>query len=667
MVLSLLVVLISHTSRNMKIPSNKIWTQLNEGEVTGILNDTRNMALDTVGQARLSRKSVAVMSSDSDIDFSDVVSIVYFGSKYVAVTDDALFEGELDGNAFTQITAYTPSVVGYSDAIVFNNRLVVSTATNITDWDGATDDIYSGLETITTGLPHPLCLFENLGYLAVGNGNTVKLLDTSYTLIETLTIPSNYIVTTLGWRGSFLYVGTKTKDGSEARIFLWNGSGTAAQYDCPVGCEWVFSIVPYGSSVAAIVNSGQLIQVSGSQYVPLAAFPVYYAPHASWDRASTATSTGKIYHRGMTTVGQTIYLNVEGGVYTGFVPEMKGGIWVYDPEVGLYHKSSVSTDVLVVDDSLTITDSVITTTAPHNLMTGDGVQFRSISNLTGVNNDFVYYVTVVSANQIRLSLTREGVVDENYVTIAGTPNSLDILVYYPNTHYGQDESEAGAIAPTTINETPIGLITSEVIWGSRSINETSETVYALNAFADQNNIGQLTTQRIYTDNIEQTWNHLYSFIDGIITDIDEVIVKVQTKVLPRKIKLEGIWTDANTINTFDTNETAAWRDIKEGDEIVFVEGRGQGRTAHVVGTPTASSTVVTLVFDENYGVAGERVYLYKTNFKKIGVLNNTNKQNEFIKSNLNKKSPWVKIKLELRGADISINMLELSNIVHKGT
>jgi hypothetical protein len=657
----------------MKIPSNKLWTQLNEGEVTGILNDTRNIALDTVGQARLSRKAVAIMSSDSNANFGYVVAIVYFGGNYTVVTSDKIFQGELDGNTFSEVTAYTPSVQTYSDAIVFNSRLVVTTATQITDWDGATDDNYT-LGALTTGVPHPMAIFDsNPTYkLAIGNGNTVKTYDTSYNANATiLALPTQFIVTSLRYRNGYLYVGTKTTDGSEARIFIWNGSGTNAQYECPVGAEWVFSMTEYGSSVAAITNAGQLIQVSGSQYVQLAALPIYYAPHASWERAATNSSFGKVFNRGMATIGQNIYLNIEGGVYTGFVPEMKSGVWVFDPEVGLYHKSSYSTDVLVEDDTLSVTNSIITTAANHNLLTGDGVQFRTTTGLTGLSNDYVYYVTVIAANQIKLSLSREGVVNENYVTIYGTAGALDVLVYYPNTHYGDiiGSTSSGAIAQSTIKETPIGLLVSEVIWGTRAQDETFNNVYSLNAFSDQNNIGYLTTQRIYTDNIEQTWREVYTFIDGITTSNDEVVVKVQTKAQPQRIELEGIWTSSNTINTFETREFTAWRDIKDGDEIIFTQGEGQGRTAHVVGTPEFSTTVATITIDEDYGTAENRVYLYRTNFKKIGVFNATNKDNEFFKAPLLDigSSPWIKVKCELRGAGTVVNMLELSNVIHKNT
>jgi len=403
-----------------------------------------------VGQAKLAKRSVAVMSSVTNANFGLPLAIVHFDNKYTVVTTESVWQGELDGVVFTEEVDFTPATTRASDAVIFNNRLMVTVDDNLDSWDGAGDDLY-GHEALTSGVPHPLCIFDSQSTykLAVGNGNTVKILDTSYVASSTvLTLASQFQVTSLRYRNGFLYVGTKTTDGSEARIFIWNGSGTNAQYECPVGCEWVFSMTEYGSSVAAIVSSGQLIQVSGSQYTQLGALPVYYQPHARWQGVGGFSLNGKVFNRGMVAVGQTIYINIEGDTDTGFVPEMKSGIWVFDPEVGLYHRASPPTDTLVIDDSFSISDNEITTTTTHNLKTGDGIAFESISGLTGVDASVTYFVTVTATNKIKLSLTREGVAAGRYVTIGGTPGAADDLVYYPNIDAGLlTLATSGAVAP----------------------------------------------------------------------------------------------------------------------------------------------------------------------------------------------------------------------------
>jgi hypothetical protein len=653
----------------MKIPSNKLWTQTNEGEVTGILNETGSMAFDTVGQAKLSRKPVAVMSSTVDSAFEFVVAMPYFMNNYTAVTTDAVFQGELDGNTWAEELDFTPATTNGSDAVVFNNRLVVSENDNLADWDGASDDDYA-LAALTAGVPHPMCIFDSLPTykLAIGNGNTVNTYTTAYAANpNVLSLPTEFQVTTLRYRNGYLYIGTKNTNGGEARIFIWNGSGTNAQYECPVGAEWVFSMTEYGSSVAAITNAGQLIQVSGSQFTQLAAFPVYYMPHAKWQGANGLQLNGKVFNRGMITVGNTIYINVEGETDIGFVPEMKSGLWVFDPQVGLYHRASSSTDNKRSDGSLSLSDNTLTTSVAHNLKTGDGVTFRTVSGLSGVSSATTYYVTVISDDELKLSLTREGVANSRFVSITGTPGGSDILVYWPNTDNGnQLTATSGAIALATINETPITTLASEVLWASRTKTQAGVTTYVLNAFSEQANTGSFTTQRIYTDNIEQTWKEVFAFLDGIVTETDQAIIKAQTKYQPTKIELSGNWLDETTIN--GTALFSAWQDIEEGDELVFTDGQGQGKTAHVTAIENSSATF-SVTADEEIGSAGLPVSFYRTNFKKLGTYTTAEKDNEFVKAPFieNNKSPWVKLKVELRGLGTAVNMLELPNVGHKAS
>lgn len=652
----------------MKIPSNKIWTQLNEGEVSGILNDTKNIALDTVGQAKLSKRAVALKSDITSGTFGYPVAIAYFDSKYTVVTDDKVWQGDMDGTTFTVESDFEPSATLGSDALVFNNRLVVTEDSNIADWDGAGDDVYS-LESLTSGVPHPLCIFDSQTTykLAVGNGNTVKLLDTTYVPSATvLTLASQFVVTTMRYRNGYLYVGTKTTDGSEARIFIWNGSGASAQYECPVGCEWVFSMTEFGTSVAAIVSSGQIGQVSGSSFLPLAALPVFYEPHARWQGAGGLLLNGKVFNRGMITVGNTIYMNIEGETDTGFIPEMKSGIWVYDPDVGLYHRATSTTDLLVRDSTFTVANDIITTSATHNLKTGDTVQFTGVSGITGIANNVQYHVTVLSSTTLKLSLTRESVASERYVSLSGTVTT-DRLIYFPNTDRGLSlTATSGAITQTTVNETPLDMLSSEVIWGCRTSDEAGTNTYVLNAFHDSNNTGSFTTQRVYTDNIEQTWNAIYPFLDGLVTEEDKAIVKAQTKHQATRLELDGVWLSENQINSTGTTLTTAWGDIEEGDELVFIDGKGQGRSAHVTAIEASTSTY-SLTLDEDIGTANDTVSFYRTNFKKIGEYGVDEKENEFIKSAIqeNKHSPWIKIKCELRGTNLAVNILELTNEKHK--
>jgi hypothetical protein len=602
------------------------------------------------------------------------MAIVYFDNNYTVVTSDRVFQGDLDGGTFTEEATFTPTTTLATDAIVFEDasalQLIVTTATNFARWTGGGSIDYA-LGSLTADVPHPLCIFDsNPTYkLTIGNGNEVKTYDTSYVANSTiLTLPSQFVVTCLRYRNGFLYVGTKTTDGSEARIFIWNGSGTNAQYEVPVGAEWVFSMTEYDSSVAAIVSSGQLIQVSGSSYQQLAALPVYYDPSAKWQDGTGLTLNGKVFNRGMVAIGKTIYMNIDGSVDVGTATTMRSGIWVYDPEVGLYHRGSATVDELVRDNALSVTNSIITTSASHNLKTGDAVQFSSVSGLSGVGANRVYFVTVLSATTIKLSTSRQALVNEQYVTITGTAGASDNLVYFPNTDSGYHYSTSGAIVATTAQETPLEMLASDVIFGCRNQNFEGTTTFTLNAFHDSYVEGSFTTQRIYTENIEQAWKQIYTFVDGIVTDEDVIVVKTQTKHQKPSPVLNGAWLTTTTINSNNTNYLDSFNSIQVGDELVFVDGYGQGKTANVEAVEISGSTV-SVTIDRAIGTINETTNFYVTNYYKVGEFGASVKENEFVKTLLpeRNKSPWIKIKVELRGADMAVNMLELSNVIHKNT
>lgn len=659
---------------NMRIPEDQLYIQTNQGDTFGVLGDTRNMILDVPGKVMLSRKPVAILTSLVDADVGYTMSLVYFSDSYIAVTEDEIFEGTLDGRTWGQV-ASSPATSLSTDAIVFNGYLYVTTDNNLSRWNGnATWN--NSLASLTSGVPHPMCTFDSLTTykLAIGNGNTVKTYDTSHNANATvLTLETQYQVTSLRYRNGYLYVGTKNLNGGEAKVFIWNGDGVNPQYECPVGSEWIFSMCEYGTSVAVVTGAGQLLQVVGSTAKELAAFPVAFKPDVRWQGGTGLLLNGKVFNRGMVAIKENIYINVEGDVDVGFVPEMKSGIWVYNPVTGLNHRTTSVTDDVVRDTSLSVSNSVITTSAAHKLKTGDAVVFDSVSGLTGVSDQYLYYVTVLTTTTIKLSMSRTGVEEEEYVTIGGTPTVGDVLVYSENSEYGSNyRGTSGAIMRTVYAESPLPHLTSEIIWGTKTDNPSGDDIYALNAFSDSYNVGTFSTQRIYSEYLEETWKEAYAFIDGLFLEDEQVQMKIQTKFQdPSQLQvLSGVWASADTINLNVPAEFAAWADIQEGNELVLINGYGQGYTVHVQeGGITTTALTVSLKVDEELGSAGEEVEFYFTTFKRCNFpkTNEEKGRMEYIRAEIeNSNSTWCILKFEMRGFRTAINTVDLSKVKHSG-
>ncbi len=653
----------------MKIPKDNRWVQTNEGEILGILHETKNITFDNAGKLTLSKKAQTIHGTALDASsgsFEHVMAIVYYNSQYVAVTAGSVYRFTLTSGSVTT-DASGPSFTLATDAIVWNNRIYTTVANNLSYYDGSWTN---SLESLTSGVPHPMAIFDSQPTykLAIGDGKEVELLDSTHGASPTkLTLSDDFIVTTLAYRNGYLYVGTKNINGGEARVFIWNGSGTNAQYEVPVGASWVFSTIPYGSSVALVTSEGQLLSISGTSAIQLAAFPIYYRPDTKWIGSDTLPLNGRVFHRGMVAVGDSIYINVDGDVDTGFIPEMRSGLWVYDPEVGLYHRSSHNYDDST-GETVTWSGDTITVSTAHNLKYGDAVIFTSIGSASGLATFTPYYVNPVTSTTLKISGSRRGLENGEYITPTGDL-STTFLSYTPNNDAGQTSSTtSGAIA--TLSPLASGRINwgTDVIWGAGMKDKDGNTVYGVLTFTDQYNIGSFTTQKIFSGAILETWRSIYTFLDGILLEGEQAIIKYKSTEdhaqSPRL--LNGVWAETNVINS-GSDASDWWRDIEEGDELTIVDGYGRGYTTHVTGI-TRSSSVTSLTVDENIGTIGKSMTLYADTFRKVTTITKDRNNRYYVPSSLmSHASPWIMIKVELRGFEPRISHLELSNVQQTGT
>jgi hypothetical protein len=652
------------TIHNMRIPQDNRWTQVNQGNRAGVLHESKNINLETPGELKLSKKPVVVMDSVTDTDFNTPQSIQYYDGDYFVLTPDEIFYGALDGGAAMTELAGVPALTINSDMLVVYGLLYFTTVDNLRTYNGST--ISAALETLTSGVPHPMCIFDSLPTykLAIGDGNVVETIDASNAANSNkLTLPIEYQITTLAYRSGYLYVGTRHLNGGEAKIFLWNGSGANAQYEVATGASWVYSLIPYQQNCAFSTSQGQLFKVEGSSAVQIGAFPIYYEADKRWQ-----DSVGpKIIHRGMVAVGDIIYLNVNGQLDIGFMPEMKSGLWVYDPATGLNHRSTFSTEMAVLDAALSVTDSVITISASHGMKTGDTVAFNATGGLSGIDTDVIYYVDVQSVTTLKLSKSRKSLRKGTYVTITGTADSGDQLVYNPNNHYGSTYNVSpGAVTQTVDNESPQVNWDSSVVFGGTSNNTAGASVSALMVFGSNYNVGSFTTKRIYSQNIQDAWQEIYEFIDGVDSSVDEIIVKARTRFEPTSPIMRGTWSATNVINTLNTqNDEDPFDDIEIGDELELVNGVGQGYSVHVKAIEDSTNTR-QLTVDESLGTISSSIDFVRTNFKKITTITSSRQDHGYGKANLvDMRGSWVQPKFELRGFDISIAELELKHAAFK--
>lgn len=654
----------------MKIPSDNVWTQTNEGDISGVLHTTRNVTLDTPGKIRLSQKSIAIENTDSLLESGYGLAFAYFNNQWLIVEDAGVRDFDLLGTA-TSGTGSDPTPSIYGDGMVFNNLLLVTVTDNLSSWNGSAWT--NSLASLTTSVPHPMEIFDSLPTykLAIGNGSTVKIYDTSYNASSTvLSLPSQYIVTSIAYNSGYLYVGTRNTKGGQAAVFIWDGEGTNANYQAVVSGNWVYSVKPYGSSVCAITSSGELVYINGTTATRLAALPVFYTPGVNW-QGTTNSNIPRVFHRGMVTDGDLIYINVNALVETGqsqdYLPGFDSGIWVFDPQNGLYHRASTNfLDKYVVDTGLSLSNNTLTTSTTHKLKTGDSIVFQDVDGISGVEIDTVYYVSVQSATTIKLALSRRALQDGTFLTLTGTPTASDKLVYTPNQEYHQyARVSSGAVSRIPADAQYFKNWSTPIIWhASAQDYDIDERLYAINILTDAYNVGFFETQRIYSDNIEQSWKKLTTFLDGLNLSNEEIIVKYRTDEehgYPTQALL-GHWSSTNQIS-FDVADSSF---LKDGDELMILDGAGRGYSVHILGEPDISMTVVSVTVDESVGVANKPVRVSATNYKKTAPLDIETKVKGYLQSSIDRQSAWVQIKMEMRGYGIAVNKMDLGNVVNKG-
>jgi hypothetical protein len=139
-------------------------------------------------------------------------------------------------------------------------------------------------------------------------------------------------------------------------------------------------------------------------------------------------------------------------------------------------------------------------------------------------------------------------------------------------------------------------------------------VFTDNYYDDEQKAGFFSTTQIRAANYQDMWRKI-AMLYTPTSDIN-FVMKYRKNRTPHT-DFTITWTSTNTFTTTQTG-------IVEGDEITIIQGKGGGRIAHVLGTPTFSSPNFTVTLDEYIinvsGTAKARLQKWK----KIGIINNEN-------------------------------------------
>lgn len=674
----------------IKLPDKKgSFSTSQASDLFGDIVATRNVDFDESGYLKLARKPMVLYSDLDDTSFGQVLAIVPDATDYLIVTDENCFTLTTSGSALTfaeLTTTGAPTTGGYTDAVSFAGRRYVSGTTNVPYWDG------SAWQTGITGLSNAssnsiyraLCVFENKNRLAVATtANTVTLYNTSHSAdTDVLTIPSDYKIMWMRWRQNNLYIGTRNLTGAKAKLFVWNGAGTSAQNGWPVNAAWMFSGCDFGSSITTLTSAGQLLRFNGGGFDPLANFPIYYTNLEWFDNNNTYT--GKCHQRGMVVDGDIIYMNVDGMVETGatqppgkYLVNQPSGIWVYDPSVGLYHKTGFANTKYARISVSSLSSNTLTMASAHQAETGDACLLSAVGSLTGVSANQVYYVIKESATQIQLALSPQDAMEGEEVALGGSAGvaTIDFDTYNSNGSTFTDNTP-GVICTFDNGTKPNTFYASQIFFTATVNNNTGTEIETFQSLGMGRNTGYIVSSKKTTDfSVKNTYGNILGRASNIIRDTDKVVVKYRTKRtrgLPTPARFtdngKAEWANGKTFAV--DSRYKSFHQVEVGDEVEIIDGAGSGRTAHIesldYSTPSYSY-VVTL--DETLeGIStGDEGEVIVDNWTKLPAITNETEgiEDEYFATDVSLSAPSVQLKTELRGYDVKLECIHASSKTHE--
>lgn len=189
--------------------------------------------------------------------------------------------------------------------------------------------------------------------LLVGNKNFVHVITPSAdgtisssinVAYKRLVYPTGYEVNTILITGSQVCIVLNQPAGSSAIATFWDG-GSETYFD-PISLldRYALAGVVDEDGIPWIVNGkGQLLEYTGSSFVQKDAFPCFYSNKRWTDKGVAQTLPTVLHRNGMRIIDGQIHMLVKNTLATLSgqsnaygVEEMPAGIWVYDPDIGLY-------------------------------------------------------------------------------------------------------------------------------------------------------------------------------------------------------------------------------------------------------------------------------------------------------------------------------------------
>lgn len=340
------------------LPENKVWQQHNRGNASGTLWSSFNLNLtEEDGKTKVSPRMVITTNDITDLGVA--VNFKIFSSKIWTVAGAYVFVAPniRTGTAFAKAALGSdPSTCSSdtSDLELYNSKLFITTQTSLEYTDGATWSTATNGTGLTSGAPHKLLAFRKKNRLYYSDAVSIFSL-TGTTLNKTPATTYTYtlnssqqglIFTSMLQTDEHLWLLTHNSVGDSGQVIIWNGETADTAY----------KIIPLDSrgSLAGIVKDGTpyIMTVDGRlQYYNGGTFidaPYGKLPVADTEYFKNTFSNSNdrwIHPNGMTIINGriNILINTQNDDASTTMNESSpSGMWEYDPNIGWYHRNSLT-------------------------------------------------------------------------------------------------------------------------------------------------------------------------------------------------------------------------------------------------------------------------------------------------------------------------------------
>lgn len=677
----------------IKLPNNNQWSQPNNSDLFGNIFISKNLNFDNEGYLTLSHRTRNMFDIDAFPDLSNastdpLIAIINSGTgngrKYFLGTKNIHYIDEDD--FFTLVKdadtgVPTLATDGDTDGIIFNESLHVTNGTDVFNVGGGT-----WTKVYDTSNARFLCEFTNKNMLAVAKTNTVELINTSYALIITLTIPAQFKIRSTAWKNNRLYIGTSHNHGGEALLFEWDGATTSANNAYGVGASHIFSVIPYKNGVSLVTSEGQLLYCSGGISV-LANFPIYYTNYKWLQPGDMNTTAMKVMHRGMVVEGDVIYIAVNAKLVTqtsdntetNFDEKFPSGVWCFDAKIGLYLrwtiggaqrlKTNAISTASVNTSTEVITVSGATVPATGSPLFYDDGNAGSETAIAGLVHRKRYFAIKVSSSTLKIASTYALALAGTAIDLTGTGNNFQYIVFDDNGDFGGIRNAPSAILLFTQDTGTLSSIKTDgtklLIGGATTKTSKTFKTSIHQAVDGQENRGYAITPKVFSLNVQDQYQKIYVRHKDLLNPDDQIIVKYRSaeeRLLPElnTNSVGGTWSDSNTFTSTEDLSSVAI-----GDEVEIVAGSGAGYTAHITAISVNGATY-TVDLDETIQniIATETFYFVVNNWTKARIITSSSNQ-QFTDIPVGSAKKWLQVKIELRGINTAIEDVQIINETQK--